>query len=83
MGIVSGVVVFVIVWWTVLFAVLPWGVRRQADPVNGSDAGAPENPMLLKKALWTTGITCVIWVGVYAVVASDLVSFRAMVADWG
>ena len=27
MGLVNGVVLFVIIWWTVLFAVLPLGIR--------------------------------------------------------
>ena len=27
MGWVSGIVVFVIVWWIVVFAVLPFGIR--------------------------------------------------------
>lgn len=82
MGPVSGFVVFVIIWWTVLFAMLPIGVRKQDDPLVGSEYGAPEKPMLLKKALWTTGVTLVLWLIVYAVIASDLLSFRDMIADW-
>jgi predicted secreted protein len=59
------VVIYLTIWWVVLFAVLPWGVRSQleaGDVVPGSDPGAPKAPMLLTKALWTTGISAIIFV---------------------
>ena len=49
--------IYFIVWWLVLFAVLPWGVRSQAESgevVPGSDPGAPAIPHLGAKLLWTT-----------------------------
>jgi predicted secreted protein len=52
----------------VLFSVLPFGVRSQHEegPVEaGHDPGAPVHPQLLKKALWTTLISGVIFAGVY------------------
>jgi predicted secreted protein len=45
------------VWWTTLFAVLPFGVRSQAEAgevTAGSDPGAPSLPALGEKAIWTT-----------------------------
>ncbi len=77
---VESVVVYVILWWTVLFAVLPWGVRPPDRAPLGHALGAPEHPGLWRKALWTTVVAAVIWLGVYALVASDLISFRRMVA---
>ncbi|WP_431269336.1 DUF1467 family protein [Dankookia sp. P2] len=38
--------------------------------------GAPENPRLLRKALITTAISVVIWLGIYFLVESDWLSFR-------
>ena len=53
------------IWWTVLFAVLPFGVRSQheneAERVPGTDPGAPIAPRLWRKALWTTLISAVIF----------------------
>ncbi len=49
MGIVGGIVTFLIIWWTVLFAVLPLGVRSQAENgevARGSEPGAPVRPEL-------------------------------------
>ncbi len=58
------VVVYFTIWWIVLFAVLPWGVRSQDESgsiVKGSDPGAPAAPRLVLKALWTTAISAVVF----------------------
>jgi predicted secreted protein len=63
------IAIFVTIWFTVLFAVLPFGVRSQEEAgefVPGTDPGAPVAPRLLVKALWTTGISVVIFAGVAA-----------------
>ena len=71
-------VLYVMVWWTVLFAVLPFGTRpeAEADPVTGW-RGAPSRPMMGRKLLATTVISGVIWGGIMLVINSDLISFRA------
>lgn len=73
----TGVVLFVIIWWTALFAVLPLGTHPVQDPDNVSGwRGAPENPNLMRKVIVTTIVTAIIWLGVFAVVKSDYLSFR-------
>lgn len=60
------IAVFVTIWFTVLFAVLPFGVRSQheaGDIVAGTDPGAPVAPRLLAKALWTTLVSAVVFIG--------------------
>jgi predicted secreted protein len=62
MSIGTALAIYFIVWWIVLFAVLPWGVRSQAemgDVVPGSDPGAPAIPRLWAKLLWTTVVSAV------------------------
>lgn len=64
MGVSGSIMTFLIVWWLVLFCVLPIGVRSQAesgDIVPGTEPGAPVTPNLWKKAKWTTGIAFVVW----------------------
>lgn len=49
--------VFLTSWCTVLFAVLPFGVRSQHDTGDiaaEADPGAPVAPRLVGKAIWTT-----------------------------
>jgi predicted secreted protein len=72
----SGLVVYAVIWWTVLFAVLPWGVRRAENPEPGHDPGAPHIPNLGKKFIWTTIVAGVVWGGFYVVNHYNLVTFR-------
>jgi len=77
---VSAVTVFIVIWWMVFFAVLPWGVRRDDAPQIGNDPGAPARPRLLRKALLTTAIAAVLFALVYAVIAGGLLpNLRDMV----
>lgn len=61
---VLGLAIYAVIWSTVLFAVLPWGVRTQheaGDIVKGSAESAPVNPRLAMKALATTLVSGVIF----------------------
>ena len=68
--------VYVIIWWVVIFAVLPWGVRVPETHAPGHATSAPERPMLWRKAAITTAISAVIWLGVYMMIESDFLNFR-------
>ncbi|MBP0573923.1 DUF1467 family protein, partial [Mycobacterium tuberculosis] len=51
------------VWWTVLFAVLPFGNRTQAEAGTiepGSAPSAPVNPHLVLKAVATSIVAALI-----------------------
>jgi predicted secreted protein len=78
MGIISGIVVFIMVWWTVLFAVLPWGIRHSETLQTGNVASAPDKPKILQKFLITTGITCVVWLIIYGLINANVISFYDM-----
>jgi predicted secreted protein len=56
--------IYFVLWWVVLFAVLPFGVRSQAesgDELAGTDPGAPIKPQMGRKLLWTTLISAVLF----------------------
>ncbi len=58
------IAVYFTIWWTVLFAILPFGVRslhEEGGAPAGSDPGAPVKPRLLAKALWTTAVSAVVF----------------------
>jgi len=66
----GGLALYFVVWWILLFAVLPFGVRSQAENwevVQGSEPGAPAVPALREKAIWTTLVASVVLVIVAAV----------------
>ena len=78
MDVFTGVIVYLLIWWTALFCVLPIGTRPVAnpDPETGGWRGAPARPQLGRKIIGTTVLSAVIWVGVYGLIQSELVSFR-------
>ena len=68
MSLTSALAIYFIIWWTVLFAVLPWGVTAQHEDgtvVPGSAESAPVRPLLLRKALATTILAGLIFGLVY------------------
>ena len=81
MGLVGSIVVFIITWWLVFFAVLPWGVASQAEHGSvepGTDPGAPMRPALGRKALLTTAIALGVWLLIYVVVANGLIGLESL-----
>jgi predicted secreted protein len=68
-GVGSLIAIYFVVWWIVLFAVLPWGVRTQdeaGEVILGTTSSAPTRPRLVIKALVTSivaaAVTALIWV---------------------
>ena len=68
MGLTTYLAIYFIVWWTVIFAILPVGVRSQHEDgvvQDGTEPGAPQRPQLLRKALATSVVTALL-VGIFA-----------------
>lgn len=72
MGVGGSIISFVLIWWLVLFAVLPLQTKSIAEEPEkhaaGTDRGAPIDPRLLRKLKLTTMIAAPIWLVVFAVV---------------
>lgn len=73
----TGVVLYILIWWTALFAVLPIGTRpvEDADEATGW-RGAPQRPQLLRKVIITTLVAAVVWFGAWLLITSPYISFR-------
>jgi predicted secreted protein len=81
MPITTAVAVFFLIWWVVLFAVLPWGIRSQqegGEVVPGTDPGAPAIPNLTRKLLWTTLVSAAIFAACYVVYVDRLVTLEGL-----
>jgi predicted secreted protein len=73
----TGCVLYILIWWVVLFAVLPFGTRPVAEPdAHTGWRGAPEHPRLLRKAIATSIVAAIIWLGAYLLITSPWLSFR-------
>jgi predicted secreted protein len=70
MSVTAGIAIYFVLWWLVLFAVLPFGAAGKAaasDRVAGADPGAPSVHHLAWKFVMTTIIAAAIFAaGVYA-----------------
>jgi predicted secreted protein len=78
MSFATGIAIYFLIWWVVLFAILPWGIRSQVesgDVVEGSDPGAPAIPHLIAKLIWTTGVATVVFAIAAALYDNRLVTF--------
>lgn len=79
MSIVSGIVLFAVVWFLVLFIVLPIRLETQGDRgevLSGTHASAPANLSMKRKALITTGVAILVWSVLVGVILSGVISVR-------
>jgi predicted secreted protein len=82
----TALAIYFILWWIVLFAVLPWGVRSQADAgevVPGSDPGAPAIAAIGAKLIGTTVASAVIFALLYAAYVTRIVTLDDLGTLWG
>ncbi len=83
MSIVSAIVLFAVIWFMVLFCVLPVRLKTQGDVgeiVPGTHAGAPANLNMRRKARLTTKIAIVLWIVIAGVIFSGVITVRDF--DW-
>jgi predicted secreted protein len=78
--------IYFVAWWIVLFAVLPFGVRSQAEEgavSAGTDPGAPVVPWLMRKVIWTTVVTAVLCAFFFWLFLSGRLTFDDLATLWG
>lgn len=68
MSILTAMFIYLLVWWVVIFTILPLGVERHEDTGKGYDAGAPKFANLKKKLQLTTLISAVIVAAMWVLV---------------
>jgi len=72
----SAAIVFVIVWWLVLFMVLPFGAAPPDEVEPGMASSAPARPRLAVKFLVTTLIALAVTALILWFIESGLVQLR-------
>ena len=79
---ITWVGIYLIIWWTVLFGVLPLGTITHAeagiDRGDGGDPGAPVDPKLKRKFFTTTWVAAVVWLILFGVIKLGLVQLPPM-----
>jgi predicted secreted protein len=77
MTLAFAIAIYLVIWWIVLFAMLPIGVRTQTEEGNvvpGSAESAPHLPNLLPKMLATTVVASLVFALVYAIVVHKIIT---------
>jgi predicted secreted protein len=76
MGVATAIAVYIVIWWLVLFTVLPWGAAPPDHPEPGHAPSAPARPRLLLKFAVNTVIAAIVFAALYWFIESGLVSLR-------
>lgn len=78
MSLPSALAIYFIIWWLVLFLVLPFGIRNAHESgeavEEGHEPGAPVNPRLVRKAIITTILATAVFVIFYLAQTRGLLS---------
>jgi predicted secreted protein len=86
MSLATAIAIYFIIWWVVLFTVLPWGIRSQeegGDVASGTDPGAPIIPRLWWKLLWTTVVAAVVFAICAVLYVNRLVTLDRLIDLFG
>ena len=78
MSVAFALAIYFIIWWVVLFAILPIGVQTAEEVGEKASPGfaesAPHQPRLLPKMLATTVIATIVFAGVYAIIVHQVIT---------
>jgi predicted secreted protein len=78
MTIAFAAAIYFIIWWVVLFAMLPIGVRTSEEAGEKASPGtaesAPHMPNLLPKMVATTVVSTIIFAALYAIIVHHVIT---------
>lgn len=75
MTIATGIVLYMITFWTVLFAILPFGNETKDIPEDGQSGGAPINPRMKQKFIATAIVSAILWVIMFFLIEYKVIDF--------
>ncbi len=86
MTLATGIAIYLTIWWTALFVILPLGTKTYAESgievKDGGDPGAPVNPNLKKKFITTTWVSAVLWASLWLVLHFKLVTLPSLPTNY-
>lgn len=70
--------IYFVIWWIVLFAMLPIGVRTSEEAGEKTEPGnaesAPHRPNLLPKMVATTVVSSIVFAALYAIIVHHVIT---------
>jgi predicted secreted protein len=80
MSITGLAIIYIIIWWIVFFSILPIDViRKKTVKIDGEDPGSPENPKMMKKFIYCTGITTFLFIIIYLLMKFEYLNLRNII----
>ena len=80
MSITGLAIIYIIIWWIVFFSILPIDViRKKTVKIDGEDSGSPENPKMMKKFIYCTGITTFLFIIIYLLMKFEYLNLRNII----
>ena len=80
MSVTGLAIIYIIIWWVVFFAILPIDVeRKKLIKIDGEDPGSPENPKMLKKFVYCTVITTILFIIIYLLMKFEYLNLRNII----
>ena len=77
MSITGLAIIYIIILWIVFFAILPIDVeRKKLIKIDGEDPGSPENPKMIKKFIYCTVITTILFAIIYLLMKFEYLNLR-------
>ena len=74
-------IIYIIIWWIIFFAILPIDVNREkAVKIDGEDPGSHKKKKMLKKFIYCTGITTIIFIIIYLLMKFEYLNLRNMIS---
>ena len=83
MSITGSIVVFIILWWLILFMILPRNINSQQEKgriIEGTDPGAPSNPNIFKKLVLTTAIASLLFAIIFVLTYFNILNIREILS---
>lgn len=75
---VSGIVLYFMIWWITILPLLNIGHRVAEKPETGHATSAPAKTRLMRTVIYNTILSGIIWLVIYMLVKSNIISFVAL-----
>lgn len=78
MSVFTAAILYFMIYWLVLFMVLPWGNKPLENTQMGNAAGAPANPRIIQKFMVTGLLAAIVWGVVVFLIHAQVIDFYAI-----
>ncbi|PZQ44075.1 MAG: DUF1467 domain-containing protein [Micavibrio aeruginosavorus] len=75
MSVFTGFILYMMIYWVSLFAVLPWGNKAPEHVEEGNVSSAPTNPNIKRKFFINIFVAAALWLLVYVLIKMDVIDF--------